>query len=817
MKRIAQTLIRYRYFLLILMIALGVAGACMLPEVKIVSDMTTYLPDDSRMKHGLDNLKSSFSGIDINGAGVSAMFTNEVVHDSLATELTELDGIAAIIGNRSNDRYTLYQFVLDPSASPNEVANSISSRYGDSVTVETASANLLPDNMMFIVTVGVGLLTLILVIMCASFIEAVLFLVAIGIAVVINMGSNVFLPGVSVVTSAIAAILQLILSMDYSIILANRYRKVRERNPDKIAAMEQALSDTTPPILSSAMTTILGMSMLAFMDFKIGLDMGLVLSKGVFLSLVSIYFVLPSLILSFDKLIRKTTKKVPLLHTYKLSGFEVRHRMLIAVAFAIFFVASYFLSKRTEISFSNTWPTEVTREFPPQNQTVLLYRTDEQEKIIPLIDSLNSDSKVVTAMSYPSIMLKERTADEMIGFIREMSAMLPAGAESIDSTMLSHDLLGIVYYAAAHPERNEKMSFSDIEKFVSELPAEYAAGFDIDRMMQDIMNGLMVEEEDIEESVPVIAETVADVTPPPVTEPEEPEAPASPEPSQCYTVLATISEPDTMIQSTPASRFTFENSTQKMTSREMAEFLGFDHTQASIIYRLAGCSKSGMTAQEFIRYINENILTRKAYARMISDEQQSELAEVRHQIDSAVDAGPSQHAVTPIHIPEVPAAEIVTQTDSTAKTETPAPAVSEPVKEIQSPAVVVTEQKVEKRKEITPVEVLLDMVDSDRKYSSEKIGSTLRNVGIDVAQSDIDLLFMFYGSQNSDTDSLKMSISDLMDFMTGTLLSDPMYERFIDESAKESIISMKQSMTEGLGNLIGEGYSIATIISDYET
>ncbi|MBR5299599.1 MAG: MMPL family transporter, partial [Bacteroidales bacterium] len=375
MKRIARILIRYRHILLILMIALGVAGICMLPQVKIVSDMTTYLPGDSRMKHGLDSLKSSFNGIDINGAGVSAMFTNEAVHDALAMELTELDGIAAIIGNRSNDRYTLYQFALDPSASPNEVAESISCRYGDSVTVETASANLLPDNMAFIAIVCVGLLTLILIIMCASVIEAVLFLVAIGIAVAINMGSNVFLPGVSVVTSAIAAILQLILSMDYSIILANRYRKVRERNQDKADAMTQALSDTTPPILSSAMTTILGMSMLAFMDFKIGLDMGLVLSKGVFFSLVSIYFVLPSLILSFDKLIRKTTKKVPLLHTYKLSGFEVRHRMLIAVAFAIFFVASYFLSKRTEISFSNTWPTEVTREFPPQNQTVLLYRT----------------------------------------------------------------------------------------------------------------------------------------------------------------------------------------------------------------------------------------------------------------------------------------------------------------------------------------------------------------------------------------------------------------------------------------------------------
>ena len=805
MKRIAPILIRYRHLLLILMIASGVVGVCMLPEVKIVTDMTTYLPDDSRMKHGLDSLKSSFSGIDINSAGVSAMFTNEAVHDSLATELTELDGIAAIIGNRSNDRYTLYQFALDPSASPDEVAKSISSRYGDSVTVETASANLLPDNMVFIVTVGVGLLTLILVIMCSSIIEAVLFLVAIGIAVAINMGSNVFLPGVSMVTSAIAAILQLILSMDYSIMLANRYRKVREHNPDKVAAMTQALSEATPPILGSAMTTILGMLMLAFMEFKIGLDMGLVLSKGVFLSLVSIYLVLPALLLSFDKLIRKTEKKVPLLHTYKLSGFEVSHRMLIAVSFVIFFVASYFLSKRTEISFANTWPTEITREFPPQNQTVLLYKTDEQEKIIPLIDSLKSDSKVVTAMSYPSIMLKQRTADEMIDFISEMSAMLPAGAGSVDSAMLSPDLLGIVYYAAAHPERNEKMSFSDIEKFVSELPAEYAAGFDIDRMTEDIMNGLMEEEEEEEE--------VIDVTPLPVVEPEEA---VVPEPEE-----AAVPEVEALVSPEPekqASRFTFENSTQTMSSRELAEFLGFDHKQASIIYKLAGCSKSGMTAQEFIQYINENILTRKAYARMISDEQKSELAEVRHQIDSAVAAGPNQPSVTPI--PEVPAAEIITQTDSTAKAETPAPAVLEPVKEIEpveeiepvkeikSPAVAET---------VTPVEILLDMVGSDRKHSSGKIGSTLRNAGIDVDQSDIDLLFMFYGSRNSDTDSLKMSITDIMDFMTGTLLSDPMYERFIDESAKESILAMEQSMTEGLGNLRGEGYSIAVITSDYKT
>lgn len=222
MKRIALLLIRFRHLLLMVMTALGVAGVFLLPEINIVSDMTTYLPEKSRMKQGLECMKSSFSGIDTKGAGVSAMFTNAAVNDSLSTELSEIEGITAIIGQRSNDRHTLYQFILDPDASPDTVAETIRRRYGNDVTVETASTNLLPDNMNFIIIAGVSLLTLILVIMCSSIVEVVLFLIAIGIAVAINMGSNAFMPGVSVVTSAIAAILQLILSMDYSIILMNR-------------------------------------------------------------------------------------------------------------------------------------------------------------------------------------------------------------------------------------------------------------------------------------------------------------------------------------------------------------------------------------------------------------------------------------------------------------------------------------------------------------------------------------------------------------------------------------------------------------------
>ena len=224
-KHIAYFLIKYRYFFAALMTALCVASIFLFPRINVVTDMTTYLPDDSRMRQGLVHMKESFTGIDINGSGVNAMFVNESVSDSLSKELSDIDGVVTILGKRTNEKYTLFQFIIDPEVPSELVAETISSRYGDAVIVETTSQNLLPDNMDFIIVAGVSILTLILVIMCSSIVEAILFLIAIGIAVAINIGTNAFLPGVSMVTNAIAAILQLILSMDYSIILMNRYRQ----------------------------------------------------------------------------------------------------------------------------------------------------------------------------------------------------------------------------------------------------------------------------------------------------------------------------------------------------------------------------------------------------------------------------------------------------------------------------------------------------------------------------------------------------------------------------------------------------------------
>ena len=140
----------------------------------------------------------------------------------------------------------------------------------------------------------------------------VLFKVISGLilsAVIINMGTNIFFNSISSLTNSVMAILQLVLSMDYSIMLMNRFRRERQNGIDKETALIDALTGGASSILSSAVTTIVGLLCLVFMNFTIGVDMGVVLAKGVVISLISVFTVLPGLIIIFDKPLLKCMKK----------------------------------------------------------------------------------------------------------------------------------------------------------------------------------------------------------------------------------------------------------------------------------------------------------------------------------------------------------------------------------------------------------------------------------------------------------------------------------------------------------------------------
>lgn len=273
------------------------------------------MPADSETRKGLDIMNKEFKTE--NSSDLNVMFKNlaEDERQKVYEKLSSIDGVSSVDYEKDSEEYnknenTLYVINVD-EAEDYEIAksvyNSVKENFKDcefytSGSIANRNMTILP---MWIIILAVSICTIILIIMCKSYVEPFLFLACIWIAVLLNNGTNIIFGTVSNITSSISAILQLALSMDYSIMLINRYKQEKENNSDNVEAMKEALYKSFSSISSSSVTTIVGLVTLVFMSFTIGRDLGLVLAKGVILSLLVIFTCLPALILMFDKLITK--------------------------------------------------------------------------------------------------------------------------------------------------------------------------------------------------------------------------------------------------------------------------------------------------------------------------------------------------------------------------------------------------------------------------------------------------------------------------------------------------------------------------------
>ena len=464
--QLSEFVVRKRFVFLIAAVVIAIACALMIPRTNINTDMTRYLPNDSPMKQGLDRMSEEF-GADAVGTGmIRVMFWS--LPDSLKTtaknELSSIDGVSNLLYQDGSEEYNqgekvLYELLCGSQRSQEDIANEIADKYGDKVIVEKSeNGTTAPIGVILIALV---LLLIVLFIMCESWLEPPIFLAAIGVAVAINMGTNALLESVSVTTNSIAAILQLVLSIDYSIILMNRYRQEKSLGTgDNITAMINALKKASPSILSSAFTTIVGLLALVFMKLKIGADMGIVLAKGVLCSLVSIYTVLPSIILAMDGAIEKSAKKVLKIKTERLAGFSMKFRIPLVVAFVVIFAGSYYLHNKTEISFSFEQKSEIEKYFPPKNITVLLYDNSDATRVIELADSVATHPNVKSFISYPSLMQKQLTATEtmsMVDGLKDMAGESDFNLADFDMNML----VEAIYYIGSKNPSEEKMSLHD--------------------------------------------------------------------------------------------------------------------------------------------------------------------------------------------------------------------------------------------------------------------------------------------------------------------------------------------------------------------
>lgn len=380
MKRLSRGIVKFRIPILIVAIILLFPSAILYSKTRVNYDMLTYLPQDIDTMKGQNIMKEDF------GSGAFSMIIVEGMSDkqvsSLKSKILKVDTVKNVLW---------YDSLLNPSIPkellPKELYDKFNS--GDATMLfvifsDTSSADptiqairdirKLCNEQCFVsgmtpvvvdtqdladkeapiyILLAVILSVIVLSLSMDSFIVPFLFLASIGMAILYNLGTNMFLGSISYVTKALAAVLQLGVTLDYSIFLWHSYEEELGKTPDdRKEAMANAISATFSSVIGSSVTTIAGFVALCFMSFKLGLDLGVVMSKGVLFGVISCVTILPSMVLVFDPLLQKTKHKPLIPEFTKLGNFVLKRRYLFLAIWLILLIPGIYGNIHSQVYYN---------------------------------------------------------------------------------------------------------------------------------------------------------------------------------------------------------------------------------------------------------------------------------------------------------------------------------------------------------------------------------------------------------------------------------------------------------------------------------
>lgn len=350
------------------------------PFVNINYDLTRYLPDTVQSKAGLDLMEEKFG---YPGTG-RVMIEDVTLYEAkqYKDKLEKVDGVAQIMWldtgtdvfssdafinfNSIDDYYKDGSAVMDivfekgdtsrKTSRAIDAMQEITGEKGHYVGMAVQNKSLAENvtkEMKLILTLGVLMIFIILCLTTNSWFEPVLYLIVMGVAILINKGTNIFLGEISFLTNSVSAVLQLAVSMDYSIFLIHAFTREKNKGLDQMTALTNAINEALNSIFASSLTTIVGFIVLAFMKFNIGFDMGIVLAKGIIFSLLTVVFFMPAMILRLTPMIEKTGHRSFMPGFDKLSRgiYRIRYGVLIFVA--IFVIPAYTAQNMNRFLFGN--------------------------------------------------------------------------------------------------------------------------------------------------------------------------------------------------------------------------------------------------------------------------------------------------------------------------------------------------------------------------------------------------------------------------------------------------------------------------------
>lgn len=365
MIKFGKGVVKHRVMIFIISLALLIPSAVGYFNTRVNYDILSYLPGELESMEGQDILVDQFGVGAFSLCVIEGMENKDVA--ALRQEISEVEHVKKVIWYDSvadlsmpmdmipEDMYeifnndeadsTLMAILFDTSMSSDETMEAIK----DIRTITTRQCflsgmsavvtdikDLSNHEVPFYVLIAVLLSVLVLCLTMDSFLVPLFFLLSIGIAIIYNLGSNIIQGEISYVTQALAAVLQLGVTMDYSIFLWHSYQENQERFPgDKERAMAHAISNTITSVVGSSITTVAGFVALCFMSFTLGLDLGIVMAKGVVIGVIACVTILPSMILIFDRAIERTKHRVIIPDIGKISGWVVKHFYIFIILFLL--------------------------------------------------------------------------------------------------------------------------------------------------------------------------------------------------------------------------------------------------------------------------------------------------------------------------------------------------------------------------------------------------------------------------------------------------------------------------------------------------
>lgn len=393
-------------YLLLAMICLAISMG-----VGINYDLSEYLDDESETKIALSALNEEFGP----SGNLQIMIEDIDAKDatSVKEDLEHLDNVLNVNFDANDTRYYLDNNALfvvlingddysdNAKETTNEAKELLGEKYQDKVYFGGSAAekqqlqSQITHEMIYILAIGLGLAIIILLITSTSWLEPLLLLAACGVAIALNRGTNIFFGEISYITNSISTILQLALSVDYSIVLLSAFKSnVRNgvSNP-----MEMAIRSSLRPVSASALTTIAGLLALVFMSFRIGFDIGMVLMKGILLSFICAMTLLPALVLLFEKAIEKTKKKAFVPKGNAFANIAFKASKFIAPVAVLAILGCFYLQSSNSFYFADPdlGNQKIADTFGQNNTIVLLYPNadDNKKKVDKLISEVSSQKR----------------------------------------------------------------------------------------------------------------------------------------------------------------------------------------------------------------------------------------------------------------------------------------------------------------------------------------------------------------------------------------------------------------------------------------